>query len=285
MDKVVGVRFKEGARLYDPDGLELKVGDFVIVDSEDGPGLGTVVREAYKTETAHPLRKVLRKASEEDIKRLEENKMLEKESLGFCQNKIKEKGLPMKLVGTEFSFDRDRAIFYFTSEGRVDFRELVKDLAAKLKSRIEMRQIGVRDEARLVGGYGCCGRPLCCATFLKDFEPVSIRMAKRQELVLNPAKISGICGRLMCCLSFEYEIYDEGKKEVAKVQGKTQEPSEIEYITKVEGLITDHLNSKEAKINSLSIGTPQKVKVEPKMSIWKRRRGRKRRQEGEDQRN
>lgn len=221
MQNVVGIRFKPSGRVYDfdPDSLELKAGDLVVIDSDKGTCIGEVVREPYEVDAAQPIKKVIRKVSEEDLKKIEENKGLKKEAFHYCLGKIKEMGLPMKLVGTELSFDGSKAIFFFTSEGRVDFRELVKDLAGKFKIRIEMKQIGVRDEARLIGGYGCCGRALCCETFIKDFEPVSIRMAKKQELALNPAKISGVCGRLMCCLVFEYDIYDEIKKDTSELRG------------------------------------------------------------------
>lgn len=222
MQNVVGIRFRDTGKIYDFDsgGLELKTWDLVIVDSEKGPVIGKVVviKEACEIDVPQPLRKIVRKALEEDIKRIEENEVLKKETSEFCRSRIKEMGLAMRLVGTELSFDGSKAIFYFTSEGRVDFREIVKDLAAKFKIRIEMKQIGVRDEARLIGGYGCCGRALCCETFIKDFEPVSIRMAKKQELALNPVKISGVCGRLMCCLIFEYEIYDEIKKDTNELK-------------------------------------------------------------------
>jgi cell fate regulator YaaT (PSP1 superfamily) len=158
---------------------------------------------------------ILRKVTEEDIKKEDKNRAREAEAFTLCQEMITERELPMKLIRVEYSFDASRATFFFFSETRIDFRELVKDLAHKLRNRIEMRQIGVRDVARMIGGYGPCGRELCCATFLKGFEPVSIRMAKKQEMVLNPAKISGVCGRLLCCLSYEYQIYDEIKKDVA----------------------------------------------------------------------
>lgn len=251
MIKIAGVRFRENWKVYDFDATDLAVaiGDKIIVDSERGLGLATVVR--LKKQIAPPapepvqqehglqieeespsatapgasangnkqapkvLRKVLRKATGDDLARDEKNKGLEAEAFKTAQDMIAERELPMKLIRVEYSFDVSRATFYFFSESRIDFRELVKDLAYKLHSRIEMRQIGVRDVARLIGGFGPCGRELCCASFLKNFEPVSIRMAKKQEMVLNPAKISGVCGRLLCCLSYEYEMYDEIKKDVA----------------------------------------------------------------------
>jgi cell fate regulator YaaT (PSP1 superfamily) len=251
MIKIAGVRFRDNWKVYDFDAtdLELAIGDKIIVDSERGQGLAFVVRlkkqpaqtapepiqqehglqieEETPGETASDasadiqkqvpktLRKVLRKATEDDLARDEKNKEYEVAAFKTAQDMIAERELPMKLIRVEYSFDASRATFYFFSESRVDFRELVKDLAHKLHSRIEMRQIGVRDVARLIGGFGPCGRELCCAAFLKNFEPVSIRMAKKQEMVLNPAKISGVCGRLLCCLSYEYEMYDEIKKDVA----------------------------------------------------------------------
>ncbi len=251
MVKIAGIRFRENWKVYDFDAtdIEIAVGDRVIIDSERGQGLGVVVRLKRQQapsaaepvrmeqglqieEEANPepgqeglkeadkqapktLRKVLRKATEDDLVREHKNVERESEAFSAAQDMIAERELPMKLIRVEYSFDASRATFYFFSETRVDFRELVKDLAYKLKSRIEMRQIGVRDVARLIGGFGPCGRELCCAAFLRNFEPVSIRMAKKQEMVLNPAKISGVCGRLLCCLSYEYEMYDEIKKDVA----------------------------------------------------------------------
>src|SRR5690625_298835 len=167
-----------------------------------------------KDDVILPLRKIRRIATDEDRHNIEENKQLAKEALQTCQHKIREHKLDMKVIDSEYTFDRNKVIFYFTAEGRVDFRQLVKDLATKFKTRIELRQIGVRDEAKLLGGIGPCGRMLCCSTFLGDFEPVSIKMAKDQSLSLNPAKISGLCGRLMCCLKYENETYEEAKKQM-----------------------------------------------------------------------
>lgn len=214
---VVGVRYREGCKVYNFDAgtLSLSVGDTVIVDSEQGLGVATVVGEVRPEERGpadKPLKKVLRKASEDDKRRIEKNRELEDEAFKVCQQRVFEREMVMKLVRVEWSFDNSKATFYFTADGRVDFRDLVKDLAHRFRIRIEMRQIGVRDEAKMLGGFGPCGRSLCCSTFLRDFEPVSIRMAKKQDLVLNPAKISGICGRLMCCLGYEYSLYDDAKK-------------------------------------------------------------------------
>jgi cell fate regulator YaaT (PSP1 superfamily) len=212
MPDVIGIRFKDCGKIYDFEvngsGSEFKRGDRVVVESDLGLSIGSVIIERRTVETsARELRKVLRKATEEDFKQKQDNEAFEKEAKDYCIERIMARGLPMKLVFTESTLDKKRIVFYFTADGRIDFRELVKDLAAKFKTRIEMRQIGVRDEAKIAGGFGMCGRELCCKTFLTSFEPISIKMAKQQELVLNMSKLSGICGRLMCCLS--YEISDE----------------------------------------------------------------------------
>jgi cell fate regulator YaaT (PSP1 superfamily) len=209
---VVGVRFKKACKIYyfGLGGLELSQGDGVVVKTARGVEFGTVVigpRDVPDSEVVQPLKDVQRKATQEDIDKLAENSEKEKEAYAICEEKIRLRELPMKLISVEYTLDVNKIIFYFTAEGRIDFRELVKDLAAVFHTRIELRQIGVRDEAKLLGGIGCCGRPLCCATFLGDFEPVSIRMAKDQSLSLNPTKISGICGRLMCCLKYENDLY------------------------------------------------------------------------------
>jgi cell fate regulator YaaT (PSP1 superfamily) len=213
MPEVVGVRFKTCGKIYDfeVDGIDVRPGDLVVVESELGLNVGKVVVEKHPVEeNDRKIKKVIRKATEEDIDQKEENKNLEMEAMNNCLERIMARGLPMKLVKTEVTLDRRRIIFYFTAEKRIDFRELVKDLAAKFKTRIEMRQIGVRDEAKIIGSFGICGRELCCSQFLTSFEPISIKMAKKQELVLNTGKLSGICGRLMCCLGYEYtETYQE----------------------------------------------------------------------------
>lgn len=214
MQTVVGVRFKKACKIYyfGLGGLELVQGDGVVVKTARGVEFGTVVigpREVPDSEVIQPLKDVQRKATQEDIEKLAENSEKETEAYAICEEKIRLRELPMKLISVEYTLDVNKIIFYFTAEGRIDFRELVKDLAAIFHTRIELRQIGVRDEAKLLGGIGCCGRPLCCATFLGDFEPVSIRMAKDQSLSLNPTKISGICGRLMCCLKYENDLYQD----------------------------------------------------------------------------
>lgn len=208
MPDIVGIKFRRCGKVYD---FELsnedayKKNDPVIVESDFGLSIGTVVVEPHTLETPpKELKKVIRKATEEDFKQKKDNETFEEEARKYCLERIEARSLEMRLVTTEATLDRKKIIFYFTAEGRIDFREIVKDLAAKFKTRIEMRQIGVRDEAKIVGGFGLCGRELCCKTFLASFEPISIKMAKRQDLVLNMNKLSGICGRLMCCLSYEY---------------------------------------------------------------------------------
>ena len=213
MPTVVGIRFKKAGKIYyfDPALSSVAQGDHAIVETARGVEYGEVVvgpREVSDSEVVSPLKPVLRKATDEDAQKVEENIVREKEAFNICLRKITNHDLPMRLIDVEFTFDVNKIIFYFTAEGRIDFRELVKDLAAVFRTRIELRQIGVRDEAKMLGGIGSCGRPLCCSTFLGDFEPVSIRMAKDQNLSLNPAKISGICGRLMCCLKYEQNAYE-----------------------------------------------------------------------------
>ncbi|MBI3753116.1 MAG: stage 0 sporulation family protein [Deltaproteobacteria bacterium] len=208
MPAVVGVRFKKTCKIYDFDtnNLELKPGDHVIVETEKGMGMGRVARGPVEKDEAglvQPLKKVIRKAAESDMERLEFNREREAEAAAICKREIAKYGLSMKLINVEYLFDSSKVIFSFISEDRVDFRDLVKDLANELHTRIEMRQIGVRDEAKMLGGIGPCGRMLCCSTHLVDFEPVSVKMAKEQNISLNPAKLSGVCGRLMCCLSYE----------------------------------------------------------------------------------
>ena len=208
------------AEEFDAVDLTLDVGENVIAETEKGLVLGKVLsppREKEKRFFLKSPRKVIRKATPEDLEQFEKNQQLEKEAFQFCLRKIKEKGLNMKLVKTEVLLDRSKALFYFTSEKRVDFRELVRDLAAEFRMRIEMRQIGVRDEAKMICGIGSCGRELCCAKYMNRFELVSVKMAKEQNLALNPTKISGVCGRLMCCLAYEYPTYMELKKDLPRV--------------------------------------------------------------------
>lgn len=214
MPIVVGIRFKNNCKVYnfDPARTGVVKGDGAVVETVRGIEYGDVVigpREVPEDKIVSPLKPVIRKATDEDLLKVEENKIRAKEAFNICLRKIEKHQLGMNLVDVEFTLDVGKIIFYFTAEGRVDFRELVKDLASVFRTRIELRQIGVRDEARMLGGIGYCGRPLCCATFLGDFIPVSIRMAKNQNLSLNPQKISGVCGRLLCCLKYEDEDYDD----------------------------------------------------------------------------
>ncbi len=230
MAEIVGVRFKEVGKVYyfDPDGVSLKKGDRVIVETARGIECGEVAmdnRIVDDEEIVHPLKMIIREATEEDLKTVEENKKKEKEAFDICLKKIANHGLEMHLVDVEYTFDNSKILFYFTADGRVDFRELVKDLASVFRTRIELRQIGVRDESKMLGGLGMCGRPFCCGTFLGEFQPVSIKMAKEQGLSLNPVKISGTCGRLMCCLKYEQDAYEHLLKITPK-QGATVETAE-----------------------------------------------------------
>lgn len=227
MVKVTGVRFKRAGKIYffDPGDLKVHPGDGVVVETARGQEFGIVaeeIREVGEKEIVPPLRKVLRLADEKDIRQNEENLKKRERSLALCQEKVNKHKLDMKLVDVEHTFDNSKVIFYFTSDGRVDFRDLVKDLAGVFKMRIELRQIGVRDEAKLIGGIGTCGKALCCHTWLPDFEPVSIKMAKVQGLSLNPTKISGICGRLMCCLKYENDVYCELRRGMPDVGEKVR---------------------------------------------------------------
>ena len=214
MKKIVGVRFKRLGKIYffDPKWLEVKKGEYIVVETSQGEEIAEVVvpnRMIEEEKIVAPLKKVLRLASPRDLKHAEECRKKEKEAFELCNQKIKEHNLEMTLTDVEYKFDNSKILFYFTADGRIDFRELVKDLAAIYKTRIELRQIGVRDEVKRIGGNGVCGRELCCCTFLSDFETVSIKMAKEQNISLNPSKISGNCGRLMCCLKYEQEVYEE----------------------------------------------------------------------------
>ncbi|WLR50886.1 stage 0 sporulation family protein [Bacillus tianshenii] len=227
MYEVVGVRFKKAGKIYyfDPGDYKIQEGDCVIVETVRGVEYGKVVvsqKKVDENDVVLPLKRVIRIADEKDRMVVQENKRSAEEAYDICIGKISEHGLEMKLVDVEYTFDRNKVIFYFTADGRVDFRELVKDLASIFRTRIELRQIGVRDEAKMLGGIGPCGRMLCCSTFLGDFEPVSIKMAKDQNLSLNPAKISGLCGRLMCCLKYENDNYESAKQELPDI-GETIE--------------------------------------------------------------
>lgn len=214
MTRVIGVRFRPAGKIYffAPGKYEVNTGDKVIVETARGVEFGSVVtgpKDVEDDKITQPLKSVIRIATQEDIRKEEKNREKEKEAFGICLEKIRKHGLEMKLIDAEYTFDNNKVLFYFTADGRIDFRELVKDLASVFRTRIELRQIGVRDETKIRGGIGICGRPLCCKTYLTEFAPVSIKMAKEQNLSLNPSKISGVCGRLMCCLTNEEETYEE----------------------------------------------------------------------------
>ena len=229
MAVVIGVRFKEVGKIYyfDPDQKDYSLGELVIVETARGVECGTVAianKEVADESIVKPLKKVVRSANKEDLRRMEENRQKEKRAYRICQEKINANKLEMKLVGVEYAFDNSKILFYFTADGRVDFRELVKDLASVFRTRIELRQIGVRDEAKMLGGLGICGRPFCCSSFLGEFQPVSIKMAKEQGLSLNPTKISGTCGQLMCCLKYEQPAYEELLRTTPKVGAVVNTP-------------------------------------------------------------
>lgn len=237
MAEIIGVRFKSMSKVYffDPDGHTLERGSLVVVETARGMECGEVVtgnREVPDDEIVKPLKKVVRPATPEDIRRAAENEEKEARAFAICQEKIRQHKLDMKLTRVEYTFDNSKILFYFTSDGRVDFRELVKDLASVFRTRIELRQIGVRDEAKMLGGLGICGRPFCCSQFLSEFQPVSIKMAKEQGLSLNPTKISGACGRLMCCLKYEQEAYES----LLKV---TPRPGAIVATKEGKGVVTE----------------------------------------------
>lgn len=232
MIKIVGVRFRNAGKVYyfDPKGYKIDAGDHVIVETARGVEYGTVIggiREVPDDKVIQPLKAVIRVATQEDDARAQKNRAREKEAMRICSEKIRRHGLDMKLIDAEYTFDNNKVLFYFTADGRIDFRELVKDLAAVFKMRIELRQIGVRDETKILGGIGICGRVLCCNSFLSEFAPVSIKMAKEQNLSLNPGKISGVCGRLMCCLKHEEETYEELNRRL---------PNAGDYVTTDDGL-------------------------------------------------
>ena len=263
MTKIIGVRFKEAGKIYhfNPVEFDIKKGDKVIVETARGIEMGDVcmgIKEVSPESLSKPLKDVIRLATKEDIDRVTENKQREKEAFDVCMEMIKNHQLDMKLVDAEYTFDRSKVLFYFTSDGRVDFRELVKDLATRFRIRIELRQIGIRDESKMVGSVGICGRELCCSKFLGEFMPVSIKMAKEQGLSLNPTKISGTCGRLMCCLKFEQDTYEEILK-VTPRQGSFVETPDgkgtVEYVELLKGIVKVRIESdKEAALKDYSVG-------------------------------
>lgn len=260
MPVVVGVTFKPAAKAYyfEPNGLKLQPGDVVIAETTRGVEMGEVrtpPREVPEEQIVPPLRRVLRLATPDDYRRKEANKAREEAALELCRRRIEARGLPMKLIQAEYAFDGSQILFYFTAEGRVDFRELVKDLAAALRTRIQLHQIGARDAAKLLGGIGPCGRGLCCATWLTGFEPISMKMAKEQSLFLNPTKFSGVCGKLMCCLRYEYESYREMKSRLPAVG--------TEVLTaRGKGKVVGHNVLKESVIVALGDGGEAELSAE-----------------------
>jgi len=280
MKKVIGVRFRTAGKVYyfDPKNAEVKRGDHVIVETARGVEFGTVVMPTTELEDekiTQPLKPVIRVATEEDVKTEAKNREKEKEAFKICLEKIHKRQLEMKLIDAEYTFDNNKVLFYFTADGRIDFRELVKDLAAVFKTRIELRQIGVRDETKILGGIGVCGRPLCCHTYLSDFVPVSIKMAKEQNLSLNPTKISGICGRLMCCLKNEEDTYEELNRKMPNVgdfvttddgfKGEVSSVNVLRQLVKVVIDVDDEKEIKEYKVNQLKFKSRHK-KNNDKMS-------------------
>lgn len=266
MIEVIGVRFRTAGKIYffDPGQLNIAKGDHVIVETARGIEYGTVVGNPKKVEedkVIQPLKPVLRVANEKDDEQEAANKVKEKDAFKICLEKIKKHKLDMKLIDAEYTFDNNKVLFYFTADGRIDFRELVKDLAAVFKTRIELRQIGVRDETKIIGGIGICGRPLCCHTHLSEFAPVSIKMAKEQNLSLNPTKISGVCGRLMCCLKNEEETYEELNRRLPVVgdfvttddglKGEVQSVNVLRQLAKVIVEVNDEKEIREYKADQL----------------------------------
>ena len=250
MLEIIGVRFRSAGRIYyfDPCGLNIKKGEYVIVETARGVECGEVAvsnKQIREEDFSQPLKPVIRIANEKDLEQMRSNNERESGALKICAEKVREHGLEMKLIGAEYTFDKNKIIFYFTADGRVDFRDLVKDLASVLKTRIELRQIGVRDEAKTLGGIGICGRPFCCSTFLDEFQPVSIKMAKEQGLSLNPSKISGTCGRLMCCLKYEQDAYEDLIRTTPKVGHTVMTPGGEGVVVEV-GLISGNLKIKHS---------------------------------------
>lgn len=275
MTKIVGIRFRNVGKIYyfDPKNYKMQVGDHVIVENARGVEFGRVVlgpKEVGEDEVVHPLKEVLRVATQADEDREQQNRIKEKDAFKICQKKIREHGLEMKLIDAEYTFDNNKVLFYFTADGRIDFRQLVKDLAAIFKTRIELRQIGVRDETKILGGIGICGRSLCCHTYLSEFAPVSIKMAKEQNLSLNQTKISGVCGRLMCCLKNEQETYEELNKKLPGIgdtvtlpdgiQGTVQNVNVLRQRVKVVVEVNDEKEIQEFPVNELKF-RPRKKKV------------------------
>lgn len=266
MIKVIGVRFRNAGKIYyfDPMNLEIKAGDHVIVETSRGIEYGYVVlgcRDVEESKVVQPLKTVIRMATRADDDVERHNHEKEKDAFRICKEKIKKHGLAMKLIDAEYTFDNNKVLFYFTADGRIDFRELVKDLASVFKTRIELRQVGVRDETKIVGGIGVCGRPLCCQSYLSEFIPVSIKMAKEQNLSLNPTKISGVCGRLMCCLKYEEETYEDLNSKLPNMgdfvttddglKGEVHSVSVLRQLVKVVVTVKDEKEIREYKVDQL----------------------------------
>ena len=253
MVTIVGVRFKKAGKIYYflPGEETLTIDDGVIVETARGVEYGTVVigpKDVAKDSLVMPVKEVMRKATPKDLQQLEKNEEREEKAFAICLEKIAKRKLPMKLINVEYTFDMNKIVFFFTADGRIDFRELVKDLATVFRTRIELRQVGVRDEAKVLNGIGACGRPLCCSNFLGDFSPVSIRMAKDQNLSLNPTKISGVCGRLMCCLNYEDDLYKKGGDLYVK-KDRTPSPRDVEPPGIGKEVVTDEGIGKVLKVN------------------------------------
>lgn len=281
MTKVIGVRFRTAGKIYffSPGKLRIKRGQEIIVETARGVEFGTVItgpKDVDDAQITQPLKSVIRIATEDDRRTEAKNREKEKEAFGICLEKIKKHKLEMKLINAEYTFDNNKVLFYFTADGRIDFRELVKDLAAVFRTRIELRQIGVRDETKIRGGIGVCGRELCCHTYLSEFAPVSIKMAKEQNLSLNPSKISGVCGRLMCCLTNEQETYEELNSRLPSngdhvttaegLRGSVQSVNVLRQTVKVVvKLDDDEKEVREYKLDELKFRT-RKKKKEPKLS-------------------
>jgi len=297
MPNVAGIRFKSCGKIYDflTNDLEVHKGDRVIIETDFGLSIGNIAIDPHFVEKpAKELKKILRQARAEDLRQKQENEKFEREAKSFCYERIMARGLPMKLVCSEVSLDRKRVVFYFTADGRIDFRELVKDLAAKFKSRIEMRQIGVRDKAKLIGGLGICGKELCCRLFLTSFEPISIKMAKQQDLSLNTGKLSGTCGRLMCCLGYEYNEnesaagYKKAMEKVIRAEHSESEVAEAGY-EPLEALLPEIVccpaDQKAENLPAVSEKKdeqqqPAGTDTQAKPAVHKRRRRRRRRSKG-----
>ncbi len=276
MAYIIGVRFRDAGKIYyfDPDGTEFEQGQFVIVETSKGIECGEVVlknRDIEIDESMLPIHKIIRIASEKDLKTIAENKEKEKRAFDICCQKIKLHKLDMKLINVEYTFDCNKILFYFTADGRVDFRELVKDLAYMFRTRIELRQIGVRDEAKSIGGLGICGRPFCCHSFLGEFQPVSIKMAKEQGMLLNPTKISGTCGRLMCCLKYEQDVYNDLLKITPKIGAIVNTPDgkgNVIDVNLITGTLTVSLHkamnaaAHTYKVNDVTLIKDAQIKVD-----------------------